>query len=851
MSLGSSTKVRVAIIAVLSLLGACRGGLHTEAGNAFPCDYTRGPGARDKMCPSAANGPGDYVCGVDDRCHPFVRDELLSVEAEIDKGALPKFDQSRAAVLYPTLPVSRVTTFVPEFRPLQPLRRLGVVSEGDRSERMIDLGCFGVSEAGTVPEGVVEAGAAYSIVQPNGDRLQLWLDGKNGTVTVRDETSDGVTEATAHSGLQTFDQILELRAMQPLPVSGIGMAMDQLALVVARVEGADPKVTSPDPAVGWVPELRVAGELGHRPALPNPIQFEPFDLPSLPDGSRPTVRDASTVFYRGIRRPVVLADDGFYVRCSSRVLPSGPKDGACVSGPKGEETWLRIPQSLPGRPRSLSSNPDGSLWTVISDQRVAANVVTQLATFAVTDSADGGLSLEALWLPCVPCRHARATIATPSLRKGAHVDVLCDSNADGERSRSLVRVNESTNGLCETEAFTPLIDTNELAIVQDTLPGVLLAGGRHGQVWMGETLGDAVPRFLDRAPNAVTVQNGKLLAITDAYLAVEVPGYGMLPIASAQGDQPSAVIENLPGGFILPSADVVEVASAPEPPPGCDQTTPEPDGGFEPTELELNFGPRLAGPQGGAAQGPFLAEAVPWKSGKVQLVASASDSLYFTDELKTEATAPDPANALIASITPEPNFPIRSLTVDQSLANKDQSPLVTHGYLVTSRNLFEFSYRRNPRVWELATLPQLGGEPVEVAMQLPGSIYGRVFYRDGSVYTLPSGLMLTSRLEQNGEALRVRDFLQLRGRPFAVTDQGVFVAEPPDHGPDPSKGERYSVWEWSPLPVPSPTPMAESFTPGLLTMVPETLAGGDKRETVYLFDAHGAVVRVGDNDVQE
>ena len=446
---------RVAIIALLSLLGACRGGLHTEAGNAFPCDYTLGPGERDKMCPSAANGPGDYVCGVDDRCHPFVRDELLSVEAEIDKGALPAFDQSRAAVLYPTLPVSRVTTFVPEFRPLQPLRRLGVVSEGDRSERMIDLGCFGVSETGPVPDGIAEPAAAYSIVQPNGDRLQLWLDAKTGTATVRDQTSDGVTEATAHSGLQTFDQILELRAMQPLPVPGIGMALDQLALVVARAEGAsDPKVTSPDPSVGWVPELRVAGELVHRPALPNPIQFEPFDLPSLPDGSRPTVRDATTVFYRGIRRPVVLADDGFYVRCSSRVLPSGPKDGACVSGPKGEETWLRIPQSLSGRPRSLSSNPDSSLWTVISDQHVAANVVTQLATFAVTDSADGGLSLEALWSPCVPCRHARATIATPSMRKGAHVAELAD--AAGLSPRQFSRAFKAESGQSPAKAVETL-----------------------------------------------------------------------------------------------------------------------------------------------------------------------------------------------------------------------------------------------------------------------------------------------------------------------------------------------------------------------------------------------------------
>src|SRR5439155_12147938 len=49
-----------------AVLGAgCKGGLFTDQGNNFPCDFSQPEGARDTVC-----APGD-VCGVDNLCKKY------------------------------------------------------------------------------------------------------------------------------------------------------------------------------------------------------------------------------------------------------------------------------------------------------------------------------------------------------------------------------------------------------------------------------------------------------------------------------------------------------------------------------------------------------------------------------------------------------------------------------------------------------------------------------------------------------------------------------------------------------------------------------------------------------------
>ncbi|MBX5481209.1 MAG: hypothetical protein IRZ16_05070 [Myxococcaceae bacterium] len=805
-----------AVAAAIAAGVACEGGIHLEGGNAYPCRFADPPETRDLACYRDPEGIGSWVCGVDDLCRPFKRDEIFFGEYDprVDPPPLPKLDFSRAARLYPLLPTQPIAAILPHFEGDGPPTALELVYAGSRSLQRVDFVAHTLGPGAPVPEAVAQPAGGFSF-QSGEEALDghAWLDGDGGTIFVEGTFDPGTGPETVSAPVSGLTGAVELEPFAPAK-NQLGPGLEQLALVLRAPDGA----ASP---------AREAGELVLRPSG---VAFAPFELPALADGGTPNVRDVRSTLWAKRRAPLVLADEGLYLRCTSRAFP-GPADAGIFSGCEGSgpETWLPIaPTWNTGRPVSLGVSADRGVWSVLTRSKGLDGADHWILHSLRVNETPTGLEVTPAFDSCEPCRRGRAELVTPSSRGGVHADVLCAFDAEQGARQTVVRVvGALSGGACEVDETPASLDPTSVAVASAPVNGLVVVGGTHGQIWLGDTLGDAQPRFLDRAPTAVTRLGGRLMALTDRYVAVEFPGYGMVPAIQPPQERPSAVVENGEGLFVLPSADVVQV------------TPKDADGGTD-SEAEVTFGVRLAGPSGGSASGPFLAYRIPESPGTdAQLVATANDSLYFDEHFKTPAeTAPDPMNALVSVLTPEPNFPIRSLAVNDNPEGTD----LAQGYLVTSRNLFDFRLDESHR-WSVKQIQLPAGEPVEVAMQTPTRVYGRVMYRDGTVFTLPSGFLLAPPLNTPSGSARVLDFEHVYGRPFAITAEGLFVAEPGDQTLPEDSPERYVLWTWKPVELPAD---AGPFVPGTLHSLREPRDVSFDNETLYLFDEQGGVLRVVD-----
>jgi hypothetical protein len=790
----SRTKSLALVVGVVALGAAgCESRLPLEAGNAWRCRFADAPGERDAACPSG------WVCGVDDRCREFRRAEIFPCEGACN---YPDLLTAGAGIVYPPEPRQPLANVFVEWLGTNSYG-VAVRAQGSPQLERLNPQCLRWEPPHPIPSQVSVLRGLLTHRAPDGTLVRLYLDGSNGSVFSEPfgYALDGATPLARVSGL---------RYLRPTPMSN---GVEHAALVVRDVvDPLHPPGLTPAKSVGEL-ELRVGAAGQVRPL------FVPYDLPP-----GETVRDARVLQGPLSARPVLLTDTAVHL---------GAPGGAAGSW---EAFFAPVPDNWRGTRLALGA--DQETWAVVMEQLVNGKVRHAVSAWRVSTQTP-----RELFPHCVPCGAGTVEQVVPFTAQGGGVDVFCvtGDGAGGQR-RDLVRVVGASGGQCERAPVSPLFHPQAVTAFDDSLGAPVLGTG-DGNLWYARSLADAVPYFLERAPTGVSRHAGRLLAFTEHYLAVEVPGdaaagippFGMVVVASGDMPRPAAAIRGLAGGFIFPGGFTVKVDSAAQPGPGEECLGDLPEDRAPP--VTFVHGPRLLGPTGQPAEGPYQAEAVEHSTGRVSLAASAGDSLYFEPELTFGGGAGE-APGLIAQLTPEPNFPIRAIAVDQSLRNTASDPRDLHGYLVTSRRLFEFTQLRETRRWTLDELHLTGGEPAGVSMLFRDSSAGRVIYRDGNIFTLPSGFQLVEG-QTLGPSARVTSTVNAGGLPLALTDQGVFVARPDDAAPDEAAGERYRLWKWQPLDVPAGH---AGFELGTLALLP---TADERRPEVYFFDRRGTVVRLG------
>lgn len=373
--------------------------------------------------------------------------------------------------------------------------------------------------------------------------------------------------------------------------------------------------------------------------------------------------------------------------------------------------------------------------------------------------------------------------------------------------------------------------------VDETHGYALTIGGSHGQLWHSRTLSTLRPLFLDRAPLAVgLLPAGGLsqseaipVAVTRDFVAVQppelqqgswvaemvVPRVVQRDGGPAELERLGAAVQGTPGWLLLETGQLARVSL---------------DEGGEGVSVGNAYGPTLLGPSGELAQGPFLGQGIAMAGGGVSLVLAAEDQLYSLDtDLSQLESEPELAGVLNPRLTPDPNFPVRSLARDRTIIPGGDSPVRVRGWVATSRGVFQFEQATATGAWTLQSLPLGAGEPVEVWAR--GS-HGRVGLRDGQVLRLPEGLPLTQPLS---EVDRVVDYDTLGGWPVALGEEAVYRTLPTTRA-DGTPG----LLRWAPIPLP-----AELVSQGLSGARIAVLAEGST-PVLYLFTRTGFVYKLGE-----
>lgn len=519
------------------------------------------------------------------------------------------------------------------------------------------------------------------------------------------------------------------------------------ALKARRLRVVDPETGS----IGLIAEQNTrAGLLREQPGRD---VFEPF----IPSTSALSVFDlapgpvvAAPPPVGRFRSVVALTSDGIRVRGldggHELVYPLAIPEGAVLTADATASTFAMFSVRAQGMPPTLS---------VFSVSRTGNE-------FQVTTP----------WGDCSPCPTPLAFTPGSDLQ-GPFVEVLC--NGEG-----LVRVRGTRSSgplaACLTETVTAPFDTSKvattmkrgsngqryLAAEQDfsSAIGVLL-GGANGQVWGGKTMSGATPAFLDRVP----IDVASLGARADELFALAQPGVfvhdadaGFFVIAPEVTSHIEALVNQGQGWVVGEQGNLVLIEN------------------LKKANLTTKFGPRLVDGRGQPVSSALRGEAITdLDGGIISMVIAADDSLFFVP-------APEPTNLpghseLSAQLTPEPSTLIRSLALERSPVGTNGVDRV-RGYLVTSRNVYEFKLGGAPLRWTATPLQLSGAEPVEVWFDNPRGGLGRVGYRDGTIFSTPGGFQLAEPLPivDGGVPAAVLDYENLGGWPVAYTSVGIFVA---------------------------------------------------------------------------
>jgi hypothetical protein len=282
------------------------------------------------------------------------------------------------------------------------------------------------------------------------------------------------------------------------------------------------------------------------------------------------------------------------------------------------------------------------------------------------------------------------------------------------------------------------------------------------------------------------------------------------------------VVQGIPGWFLLETGQILKAT-------------------FDTTagvNQENTYGPRLLGPSGETATGPYLGQGVPTQEGGVSLVIAANDQLYYK-ELKSSELNSDPSRQLATlnpQLTPEPGFPVRSLARDGNVSLDAEEGVRVRGWVATSRSAFKFEQDARTKAWSLTKLPLGDGEPVRVwtreaekAASGEKVSFGRLGLRDGQVLRLPQGLPITQPLPVQNP--RVVDYASLKGWPVALEERGIYRTIP---SPDSPEG----LMRWQPLVLPA------GLTVGDLKDARIAVVKRQGEEVLYLFTRTGSVYKL-------
>jgi hypothetical protein len=438
-------------------------------------------------------------------------------------------------------------------------------------------------------------------------------------------------------------------------------------------------------------------------------------------------------------------------------------------------TDLVVAASFP-EASTLFSDRDGTVYAIVS---AGAGKVT-LSTYSMTRTS-AGFSIDSPWSDCAPCGGLVAPLAVTAGTDlgGPFVEVLCEQ----EGLRQIRGATSSNPNLpCLEDSATLPFDFGALQrrqrglaklAVQDTsATSGFLAGGRSGQIWVGETMSSAKPLFLDRVPADITTFESPavkgLIALTPVGLflrpndpAAAQASNGFRAVAPEAKQLLLALVHQGRGWGVTQQGHLINV--------DVDAMK----------SFTTTFGPQLVDGRGEPVTRALYGEGFQSSDGGlVSMLIAADDSLYFVPTPPMVARAPGLLNQVSPVLTPEPSTLIRSFALERTPIGTDGVSRV-RGYLVTSRNVYEFKLGGAPLQWTARPLALSGAEPVEVWFDNPRGGLGRVGYRDGTVFSLPGGFPLTAPLPANdgGIPASVTDYENLGGWPVALTSAGLFVAQ--------------------------------------------------------------------------
>lgn len=724
----------------LPLLAAACTGLYFDRGNAFPCDFSKGPGVRDSACVA-----GD-VCGSNNVCQKYIyegpRFETVSV---------PSFGAgtSEGTVIHP-LVLAEPLIDVSRELPFHSATSGSFYAHGQSDS------FFAVSEQGNVlATPPIPVGANAATVQPfNSNGPHVLLRATDGSFFI-----DGVLPRNKVLDVPTPPAPLRLRFVDG-PLAG-RFSEKALPLLLNSF------------AVGLIEE---------EPGTPPP------PMPPSVWRVRPVglTIDAGLLDVAGLAQPqrlwlATLGNEGLIVTEVSRL----PDAGFALTA-AGSEPLTPLPGASTGE---LHTDREGRIITAIrrGTRSSGATSVDVLSTWQVTFNASGPVLTQA-WPDCQPCQRAQQVeVLSASVATGAPViEVIC-----GPGTRTPLRVVGSValtqTDACRTEAFetpVPFSRVNGLpdgGRAQWESQAGLLFGGTHGEIWSGETISTLEPLFLDRVPKDVApsltsgqpkpsiaaighdylsvLQTDATLQFTDAGLE-QLNGFRRIDpkeLGVSDDERLLGLVHGTPGWGVTGTGEVVRTVVAP-------------------TGLTIATAGRVVSSVGAPIHDSIGGEAYIAGDGGLQAIfVAADDGLYFVKEPRNLVNLNEVL--LTPDLIPEPSVPIRSLALERTRLGTDGVGRA-RGYLVTSRNVFEWQLSGTPARWSSRPLALSGGEPLEVWFDSIGSALGRVGFRDGEIDSLPGGYELVEPLpgDDAGVTPQVTDYENLGGWPVAYASTGLFIA---------------------------------------------------------------------------
>lgn len=689
-------------------------GLYLENGNTYPCDFAKPPNERDMPCIA-----GD-VCSVSNVCVRYIY-EGPRFEGPPEQ---PHYGFETIDALHPRTLTSPITL-------------LG----RDTSRRGLVL-----AQTADVAVRVTERGEFF--------------DSQPIDLTLRDpilgQAQFGAVPIPVVVGIDTRTSHVVYRGRLP----GGGEVANDVGPLAKRLR------FSP---VGTF--FHIAGGAQPSGALTNPSLMSPaFEL-----------NDAGTYLFSG---------DGFDVATLSRLGATSQTTIALA------DTGLWV-QSTDGGFSLAAMSPltvtDGEL-----SLNAASTLLTQVLNHRVLSTWQVGLdrgahTLQLAWPDCTPCRDGIALVTPSPQEDGLSVDVLCGTLA----IRSLVRVTGSNatapGDACITQTLPLPFDISRVQFdgrgpVHAAVQRGAALGGKNGEVWLGETISSMLPLTLERVPLDVSTMKTRaqagdepttaLAALTDRYLAVLPPraptlqsptGFRRIDALANLGSDEDvrfmAAVHGTDGWAVLGSGVTAAVS--------LDLGE---DGG---TRDALRFGRRLVSPSGLPVTRSAGGEAFVFTDGGLAaLYIAADDGLYAIGSPEGSLDTSTGGSADVTpQLQPEPSVPIRSLALERTPLGTDGVSRA-RGYLVTSRNVYEWKLAGSPARWSSRLLALAGGEPVEVWFDQSRSALGRVGYADGQIFTLPSGFQLAEPLPggDSGVTTKVLDYENFGGWPVALTTTGLYSA---------------------------------------------------------------------------